>query len=429
MISIRGSLLVNLVVVGLLAVGSGCKKDSTPTGGVTGGGKASELILGKWVCQKGDTTITLEFSADKVEGKWKSDGSGPSMNGTYKVLDESTVEMPKFAGGFEEKVKIESISKDKLVLSGFSHKAGSYEFTRPGGGGSGTGSSDTDRVMWIHQNGRFTKINATQWTEDVKWADMAAEHYDLVEAKRTPEYVELFNKSRECLIRLYADHCEVKFRDMQFETKADGLWVAPKPTDSGSIKDKLVGTWKMVKYTGELEFGRIGDTVTFTKEGKINKSSEKGNFSYKLDGNQLTTTETLPDGGSLSNTLTIKTATDDKLVILWTGQTEGPEFQRIANVPTRDTDKLIGTWEAPKTNDFPFDISIQFTKDGKMKMTVKTPKPVVKDATYTHDGDTISITRSEGGKEEKDAWTITALDDKKMVVVDGRGKKTEYKKK
>src|SRR5947209_14375536 len=114
-LSLMGCLLV---VSGLMQVGCSGKKD----GAAGGSGKAAELILGKWKHEGKDgdarVEITLDFTADKVSGKWSKDGSGPSMNGTYKVLDESTVEMPKFGGAFEDKVKIESITKDNLVLFG-----------------------------------------------------------------------------------------------------------------------------------------------------------------------------------------------------------------------------------------------------------------------------------------------------------------------
>src|SRR2546423_687218 len=131
-----------ILPLGLMQTGCSSKKD----GAAGGSGKASELILGKWKHEGMDgaakVEITLDFTADKVTGKWSKDGSGPSMNGTYKVLDENTVEMPKFGGAFEDKVKIESIAKDKLVLSGLSYKAGKYEFTRPGGAAAGAAQDD-----------------------------------------------------------------------------------------------------------------------------------------------------------------------------------------------------------------------------------------------------------------------------------------------
>ena len=104
-------------------------------------------------------------------------------------------------------------------------------------------------------------------------------------------------------------------------------------------------------------------------------------------------------------------------------------FLSDSSASAQDAAKLVGTWDAPKTKEFPYDITLQFAKDGKLKMTVKAPKPVTRDCTYKLDGDKLSITRKDGEKEDTMAWTVKSLDDKKLVVVDDKGTTTEYAKK
>jgi hypothetical protein len=84
------------------------------------------MILGKWKHEKDKTLITLEFTKDKINPtsdklsyRNNRPGSGPPGEAPYKVLDDKTLEMPKLGEvPTTEKVTIDSLSSDKLVLSG-----------------------------------------------------------------------------------------------------------------------------------------------------------------------------------------------------------------------------------------------------------------------------------------------------------------------
>jgi uncharacterized protein (TIGR03066 family) len=98
-------------------------------------------------------------------------------------------------------------------------------------------------------------------------------------------------------------------------------------------------------------------------------------------------------------------------------------------------EKIIGTWEFvkstggdPKDPAPPPGSTVEFTKDGKAKMTVKAGgQPVTVDATYTVDGDTLKLVMKgpPGGKDITDTMTITKLTDKELITEEKKGGKTE----
>jgi uncharacterized protein (TIGR03066 family) len=93
-------------------------------------------------------------------------------------------------------------------------------------------------------------------------------------------------------------------------------------------------------------------------------------------------------------------------------------------------DKIVGTWVPTKPT--PGDPeSIEFSKDGKTKLTAKdgNGKPITMEAAYTVDGDKVTITMKIDGKEKKETATITKLSDTEMVTKDEKGKIEEFKKK
>jgi uncharacterized protein (TIGR03066 family) len=80
----------------------------------------------------------------------------------------------------------------------------------------------------------------------------------------------------------------------------------------------------------------------------------------------------------------------------------------------------------------PVGATIDFTKDGKLKMSMKTPdgKTVEMEGRYEVEGDKVTaITKGPDGKEKKEPGTITKLTDKEMSIKDEKGKTDEYKKK
>jgi hypothetical protein len=91
-----------------------------------------EMLVGKWKHEKDKTVITLEFAADKLSYRNNRLDAGPPGETPYKVLDDKTLEMPQLGvAPLIEKVTIDSLSADKLVLSGGdSWKFDKTEFTK-----------------------------------------------------------------------------------------------------------------------------------------------------------------------------------------------------------------------------------------------------------------------------------------------------------
>jgi uncharacterized protein (TIGR03066 family) len=95
--------------------------------GCGGSNKPQDLIVGKWEMKEkmGDKEITgtSEFTSD---GNVKVDMMGIKMEGKYKFIDDKTIEVSM--GGQKEKNKIDSITKEKMVL--IDPKGKKAEFTR-----------------------------------------------------------------------------------------------------------------------------------------------------------------------------------------------------------------------------------------------------------------------------------------------------------
>jgi uncharacterized protein (TIGR03066 family) len=323
--------LLSCLFVALGAAQFGCKKKDASSS--SGSSQAAEQIKGKWKCEKDGAVITLEFG-DKATGSWKYGSSGPSFQGTYSVIDDKTLEIPKFGGGAEEKVKIESLSGDKLVLSGFSYKSGTYEFAKQGGDGA-TAAADA-RVLWVHSRGRFAKTGDRDWAQDGLGGEQVNEpyHFDFEEVKRTPAMVELREKGTNCVVQIFADHSLVNHGDGQFHKDFDGAWAtAQAPAAQPTGKALMLG-------------------------------------------------------------------------------------------------QLFGTWIAPKTKEFPYQILIDFSSrnDLMVKMTVRAPKPVEREGTFKLEGNTVTATFMKDGRPERETWTVQSAAEEQLVITDGQGKTTTLKR-
>ncbi len=96
-------------------------------------------------------------------------------------------------------------------------------------------------------------------------------------------------------------------------------------------------------------------------------------------------------------------------------------------------DKIVGSWEVTKGT--PPGGVVEFTKDGKLKMTAEGPdkKPLTMEGTYAVDGDSLKVTmKGPGGKDHSETSKITKLTDKEMAFEEKQGDKTEiteFKKK
>lgn len=91
-------------------------------------------------------------------------------------------------------------------------------------------------------------------------------------------------------------------------------------------------------------------------------------------------------------------------------------------------EKLLGKWELTK-GEAPPGSTIEFTKDGKLKMVAKVKdKEFSMEGTYKVDGDKIVTALKIGEKEIKETMTIKTLTDKALVTLDEKGKTDEFKK-
>jgi uncharacterized protein (TIGR03066 family) len=102
-----------------------------------------------------------------------------------------------------------------------------------------------------------------------------------------------------------------------------------------------------------------------------------------------------------------------------------------------NAEKIVGTWEFVKSTEKdapPPGSTVEFTKEGKVKMTIKVQnRAVIVDGTYSVDGDTLKVTtKGPNGKEAIDTMKIKTLTEKEMVTEEktpGNVGTTELKKK
>ncbi len=102
-----------------------------------------------------------------------------------------------------------------------------------------------------------------------------------------------------------------------------------------------------------------------------------------------------------------------------------------------DKEKIVGTWLVTKSaGGLPPNATLEFSKDGKLKITFKVQPKGAKAAqtfnaegTYQVEGDKLSIVLKQGDKEHKETMTIKTLTEKKLVTVDAKGQEDEFKKK
>jgi uncharacterized protein (TIGR03066 family) len=98
-----------------------------------------------------------------------------------------------------------------------------------------------------------------------------------------------------------------------------------------------------------------------------------------------------------------------------------------------DKAKLVGVWEVVKSDEGapPAGTVIEFTKDGKLKVTHKNKegKEEISEGTYNLDGGKLSVAVKHGDKEDKHSVTIKKLTDTEMSAENEKGLKAEFKKK
>jgi uncharacterized protein (TIGR03066 family) len=91
--------------------------------------------------------------------------------------------------------------------------------------------------------------------------------------------------------------------------------------------------------------------------------------------------------------------------------------------------KIVGIWE-PTKGDAPKGSTLEFTKDGKLKIVLDADgKKLTIEGTYEIDGKALKTNlKGPDGKERKETMTIEELSDNKLVTKDEKGKTDEFKK-
>jgi uncharacterized protein (TIGR03066 family) len=92
--------------------------------------------------------------------------------------------------------------------------------------------------------------------------------------------------------------------------------------------------------------------------------------------------------------------------------------------------KIVAVWEVVK-GDAPKGTTIEFTKDGKIKINLEADgKKIALDGSYELDGDSVkTVLKGPDGKEHKETIKIKKLTDTELTTEDEKGKTDEYKKK
>jgi uncharacterized protein (TIGR03066 family) len=101
---------------------------------------------------------------------------------------------------------------------------------------------------------------------------------------------------------------------------------------------------------------------------------------------------------------------------------------------SKPQDLIIGKWEGTeKMGDKDVNVTVEFVKDGTMNMTmVVAGVNVSMPAKYKFTDDKtfeVEMTPPGATKSEKEANKIESIDREKLVFVDSKGKKVEFKKK
>jgi uncharacterized protein (TIGR03066 family) len=95
-----------------------------------------------------------------------------------------------------------------------------------------------------------------------------------------------------------------------------------------------------------------------------------------------------------------------------------------------DTAKmLVGVWQIVKSQDAPPGATVEFTRDGKMKLRAKVGANEMKvDGTYEVKDNAIVSKLTFGGQTKTESTKISKLTAKELVVIDDKGKTEEYKR-
>jgi hypothetical protein len=76
-----------------------------------------------------------------------------------------------------------------------------------------------DRVVWRHSAGHFENTVGNTWIEVSPDG-----HFTFTEVARTPNYIQLYDATRDCHVILTADSCMVQFGSAPYRLFYHGYW-------------------------------------------------------------------------------------------------------------------------------------------------------------------------------------------------------------
>ena len=95
-----------------------------------------------------------------------------------------------------------------------------------------------------------------------------------------------------------------------------------------------------------------------------------------------------------------------------------------------NADLIVGKWELVKGEEVPAGSVMEFTKDGKMKVTMTMAgKEIAMEGTYKVEGEKLTTSLNVFGKEISDTDTIKTLNETMLILENTKGKVTELKRK
>jgi uncharacterized protein (TIGR03066 family) len=110
----------------------------------------------------------------------------------------------------------------------------------------------------------------------------------------------------------------------------------------------------------------------------------------------------------------------------------GVVFLAMGLIGTAGTDtakKLVGIWKVVKSEGAPPGATVEFTKDGKMKLRAEVKGEVFEaGGTYTLKGNSITTTVEFKGKKMTETSTIKKVTDKQLIIEDEKGKTDEFQR-
>jgi uncharacterized protein (TIGR03066 family) len=94
-----------------------------------------------------------------------------------------------------------------------------------------------------------------------------------------------------------------------------------------------------------------------------------------------------------------------------------------------NAEKIVGTWEVTKGESLKPGTTLELTKDGKFKLTIKAGDKAINLAgTYKVEGDNLTV-KLAAGQQSTETMQIKKLTDSELVTVDKQKKTDTFKKK